>query len=68
MRNIVIIGAGLSGMVSAFYLLKKGIKKDQRIILIEKNPLQIGTGIAYKAEFNQQPLNVRANKMSLYGD
>lgn len=66
MRNIVIIGAGLSGMVSAFYLLKKGIKKDQRIILIEKNPLQIGTGIAYKAEFNQQPLNVRANKMSLY--
>lgn len=68
MKNIVIVGAGLSGIVSAFTILKKGLPENSQILLIEKNPIQLGTGVAYKDEFRTQPLNVRANRMSLYMD
>lgn len=68
MRNIVIVGSGLSGLTLCIYLLKKGLGLEDRIFLIEKSDEQLARGIAYKKEFTHQPLNVRAGKMSLYDD
>lgn len=65
MKSIVVIGSGLSGLVLVSALLEKD-SADCSIILIEKNPEQLGKGIAYKSEFELQPLNVRAGRMSIY--
>ncbi|HCA82954.1 MAG TPA: hypothetical protein DEP18_04140 [Flavobacteriales bacterium] len=65
MKSIVVIGSGLSGLVLVSSLLEKE-NEASSILLIEKNPEQLGKGIAYKSEFELQPLNVRAGRMSIY--
>lgn len=65
-NNILIVGGGLSGTLLALQLTSK--KKDNQVIMLEKNPQLLGRGIAYHYDFTHQPLNVVAAGMSLFPD
>jgi uncharacterized NAD(P)/FAD-binding protein YdhS len=65
-NNVVIIGGGLSGILSAIYM--SNLNNGPKVILLEKDPEKLGRGIAYQQEFTSQPLNVIADSMSIFED
>jgi uncharacterized NAD(P)/FAD-binding protein YdhS len=67
MRNIAIIGGGLSGTLAAINLLRYS-KSVGAIFLIEKKKEQMAKGLAYSNTLKYQPLNVRASQMSLFSE
>lgn len=65
--KIAIIGGGASGTIAAIHLLKK-FKTPVSIFLLEKNQKALFRGAAYASLLDYEPLNVQADKMSIFAD
>jgi uncharacterized NAD(P)/FAD-binding protein YdhS len=61
--HVTIIGAGFCGTMSAVYLLRTS-RAPIHIRLVEKNPAQIGRGVAYSTREDYHLLNTPAGRMS----
>ncbi len=66
-KRVAVIGGGLSGTLLSIYLLQSE-KTPLDIRLWEKKPERLARGLAYQKEYDKVPLNVRAEKMSLFAD
>lgn len=67
MRNILIIGAGFSGAVTAVQLLRRGWANGLHVLLINRSGL-MARGIAYGTQSSSHLLNVPAGNMSALDD
>lgn len=63
MFDVTIVGAGFCGTMTAVQLLRTA-RDPLRIRLIEKNPSQLGRGVAYSTAEHCHLLNVPAGRMS----
>lgn len=68
MKNISIIGSGLSGSLLTINLIKNWKGDKLNINLIERDPQKFNTGIAYSTEEFTNILNVRCSNMSIFPD
>jgi uncharacterized NAD(P)/FAD-binding protein YdhS len=64
-KTIAIIGGGVSGVLTAFHLIRKGT--PARVILIDQRP-DFGLGLAYSTPSLRHLLNVPAGKISALPD
>jgi len=62
--KIVIVGGGLSGTLTALYLLKSN--RNVEVFIVEKNKDRLFRGIPYSSVLEYQPLNVNARGMTLF--
>jgi uncharacterized NAD(P)/FAD-binding protein YdhS len=67
MRNILIIGAGFSGAVTAVQLLRRGLANGLQVLLVNRSGL-MARGIAYGTQSSSHLLNVPAGNMSALDD
>src|ERR1700747_556142 len=65
LTTIAIIGGGVSGTLTAFYLVRQGV--PARVILIDQRP-DFGLGLAYSTPSLRHLLNVPAGKISALPD
>lgn len=65
-KNIVIIGGGVSGTLVAANLLKQATIPT-RIVIVDRSP-PIGRGVAYGTDCPQHLLNVPADQLGAYPD
>lgn len=68
MKNISIIGSGLSGSLLTINLIKNWKGDKLNINLIERDPQKFNTGVAYSTEEFTHLLNVRCSNMSIFPD
>ncbi len=61
-RTIAIVGGGISGSLTAYYLSRKGT--SARLVVIDPAP-RLGLGLAYSTPSLKHLLNVPAGKMTL---
>lgn len=65
-KRIAILGGGVSGTLAAIHIAKESAV--EKIYLIESNPERLFKGFAYSSNLPYQPLNVPAQKMSLFSN
>ncbi len=66
--DVVIIGAGFSGSLTAIHLLGDPAQGSLSVALIEKELSAFGKGVAYGTSCTQHLLNVPAGKMGAFPD
>jgi uncharacterized NAD(P)/FAD-binding protein YdhS len=64
-KTIAIVGGGVSGALTAYHLVRKGV--HARVILIDPRP-ELGLGLAYSTPSYRHLLNVPAGKISALPD
>jgi uncharacterized NAD(P)/FAD-binding protein YdhS len=65
--EIAIVGAGFSGTLVAAHLLRQA-RSPLTVYLVERNPRQLGRGVAYGTDQDCHLLNVPAANMSAFPD
>ncbi|MFZ6648663.1 FAD/NAD(P)-binding protein [Undibacterium sp. TJN25] len=63
MQNIIIIGAGFSGTLTAVQLIRNSSGQSINVTLVDRN-CDMGRGVAYKSDSKNYFLNVPAGNMS----
>ncbi|UVM10360.1 FAD/NAD(P)-binding protein [Pseudomonas protegens] len=65
--SVLIVGAGLSGTLTAVHLLRSTCENNTRITLLNPTPA-LGRGLAYRSNDDNLLLNVPAGNMSAFAD
>ncbi len=66
-KTVLVIGAGLSGVLTAVHLLRDGIGEPLQVILVNRTGA-MARGLAYGTRSEQHLLNVPAGRMSAFTD